>query len=147
MADQEKESTAADKRLANLKPFPKGVSGNPRGRPPAVVSKSLRRMVAEIETGADGEESRADYLARILYESATGARKVSREQLDAIKIVLDRLEGRPRQTIALETDEEARRERKLQNYIAECERAGDSRTRAEAIADLAEEDEGFLDYE
>jgi hypothetical protein len=67
-------------RPANLKPFPKGVSGNPAGRPKAVATQVLRDMITEqdIRTGWQVVISRAHA-----------------GDLQAWTIILDRLEGRP----------------------------------------------------
>ena len=44
---QRENSDARARRLANLKPFPKGVSGNPAVRPKSItLSEALRRELA-----------------------------------------------------------------------------------------------------
>jgi hypothetical protein len=133
----------APKSLANLKPFPKGVSGNPSGRPPAIVTRALREIAAEVAEDGPEPETQARRLARILWEASTGVRVVRREQLEAAKICLDRLEGRPHQSITVDVDDEGRRERKIASLLADSERADDPLTRSEAIALLAEEDASF----
>lgn len=127
---------------ANLRPFQPGQpSANPAGRPKQAATKLLREMAANSSEGyAEGVSRLRLIVDRLLAKAEAG-------DLDAIKIVLDRLEGRPRQSIALDTDADAKRERKLQNFLAESEREGDPLTRAEAIAILAEEDLGFEDFE
>jgi hypothetical protein len=67
--------------------------------------------------------------------------------LAALKEIVDRIEGRPRQSISLDLDADARRERKLNAFMQECERDGDPLSREEAIAALAQEDSDFEDYE
>lgn len=98
----------------NLKPFPKGVSGNPNGRPPRLINKieKLPREAKEIvysrlweairtgniaglrqymdEEGADGE------CGMILQMAARQLR--SKYGWKALNDILDRLFGKPKQT-------------------------------------------------
>ncbi len=88
----------SDKRLQNLKPFPKGVSGNPAGRPrKALLSDALRRQLAEALQGAP-EKTIAEAVARTLIREALSG------NVQAIREVGDRSEGKPAQAIALDLD-------------------------------------------
>jgi uncharacterized protein DUF5681 len=122
--------SANEKSLANLKPFQPGQSGNPKGRPPARVTKALREIAAEVGDG--DEQSGAQKLARILWHAANGERKVTREQLDAMKICIDRLEGKARQPVTLTVGKVEEYERMVE-LMMETEAC----TRDEAIEALA----------
>lgn len=81
--------------LENLKPpWPKGVSGNPDGRPKGRKSfaSAVRRALAKQHGEAGSEETRMDALA----ESAV-LRAISGEA-EFAKIVLDRTDPKPKQT-------------------------------------------------
>lgn len=70
----------------NLKPFPKGVSGNPKGRPPTKgFAQTLRQRISDAEGDEDILRKIADAL---LEKAATG-------DIQAIKEVADRLDGKP----------------------------------------------------
>ncbi len=87
-----------DKRLQNLKPFPKGVSGNPAGRPKkALLSDALRRQLAEAVQGAP-EKTIAEHIARALIREAVSG------NVQAIREIGDRTEGKPAQAIALDLE-------------------------------------------
>ncbi len=87
-----------DKRLANLKPFPKGVSGNPGGRPKkALLSDALRRQIAEAVPNAP-EKTIAEVIARALIREAVSG------NVQAIREIGDRSEGKPAQAIALDLE-------------------------------------------
>lgn len=143
MAADEKELTGHERRLANLTAprFKPGQSGNPSGRPKNVLTKALRKKLNELESDAPGSRTRAEVLMDKLYSMAEGG------NIDALKMCLDRMEGRPRQSISLDVDEHGTLERKLDNFMRESERDGDPVERAEAIAILAEEDSRFEDFD
>jgi len=83
-------------RVENLKPFPKGVSGNPGGRPKtAHISEALRRAL---------ENGEAEHLASILLALATGKKRGSNVQIAALREIADRTEGKARQSIEVDAD-------------------------------------------
>lgn len=75
--------------------FRPGHSGNPGGRP---ASQSLNSAIrARLDEVRDDGQTRAQRIAAILVELAEGG------DLRAIREVIDRTEGRPPQSIALDT--------------------------------------------
>ncbi len=87
-----------EKQLANLKPFKPGQSGNPAGRPKkALLSDALRRQLAEAVQGAP-EKTIAEHIARALIREAVSG------NVQAIREIGDRTEGKPAQAIALDLD-------------------------------------------
>lgn len=114
---------------ANLRPIQPGEVRNPAGRPRQVATKLLREMAAETRNGA--EQSRLSAIVDQLLSKAEGG------DLDAIKIVLDRLEGRPRQSVSLDMGERERYERMVENMIESEAAEGRELTREQAIAALA----------
>ena len=73
-------------RVDNLRPWRKGESGNPGGRPKtAHISEALR---AALESG------KADELASVLLALATGRKKGTSVQIAALREIADRTEGR-----------------------------------------------------
>ena len=96
--DKQRKNREGRKRsLANLKPFRKGQSGNPKGRPKSItLSEALRHELAkENPKGKDGE-TYAERIAAVLCQAAVGG------NVNAAKEIADRTEGKPRQ--ALEVD-------------------------------------------
>ena len=76
-----------------IKGFQKGVSGNPAGRPKKEDSfaNALEREADMLVTG--GDITRREALARILYKKAASG------DLKAIEMIMDRTDGKPRQSI------------------------------------------------
>lgn len=89
--------------LKNLKPFPKGVSGNPKGKPKGVrnFSTVIREFLENVETTVNGKKGDG-YLAVVatLFKLAT-----TKEDISAIREIIDRLDGKAKQVIS--GDEEA----------------------------------------
>ena len=126
---EERELTGRERSIANLKPFPKGVSGNPSGRPKNVLSKAIRKKLEEVEEGQD--KSVAERITDKLAELALGG------NIEAIKLLGDRSEGRPRQSVSLDVGERERYERMVENMIESEAAEGRELSREQAIAALA----------
>ncbi len=78
------------------KQFPKGISGNPQGRPKITkLTEALRQQLAETNPDAP-EETIAEQIARALISEA----KIGNVQ--AIREIGDRTEGKPKQAIDLD---------------------------------------------
>ncbi|MBT9175656.1 MAG: hypothetical protein DDT22_01340 [candidate division WS2 bacterium] len=75
------------------KPFPKGVSGNPQGRPKGTLSivEGIRR---QLKKRAPGEDKRTylDKLIEILFKKA-----IEDEDIRAITEIMNRVDGKPRE--------------------------------------------------
>ncbi len=80
------------------KKFPPGSSGNPNGRPRLTrLSEALRQQLAEISPDAD-EQSIAEEIAKTLIKLALSG------DVQAIREIADRTEGKPKQAIDLDLD-------------------------------------------
>jgi hypothetical protein len=85
-----------NKKIANLKPWPKGVSGNPGGRP------KTKPLTGEIERLLEQEapKGKGQTWARVIAEALlTKARK---GDVRAIAELANRVEGRPFQSVAVD---------------------------------------------
>lgn len=133
MSDEEKNQSGRDRQLAALAPhqFKPGQSGNPSGRPKNVLTKALRKKLEEV----NGDKSNAELVADKLVALALDG------NLEAIKIALDRMEGRPRQSINVTTDSRERIERAIDNLVSAASQNGDTLTREGALTLLAEFDD------
>jgi hypothetical protein len=118
---------------ANLRPIQPGQILNPGGRPRQAATKLLREM-ASVSLSADGETRLRRIVDQLLCKAESG-------DLDAIKIVIDRLEGRPRQSINVTTGTRERIERAVDNFINTAAQNGDTLTREAALTLLAEFDD------
>ncbi len=78
------------------KQFPKGTTGNPSGRPKLTrLTDSLRQQISELNPNAP-EETIAEAIAETLITMALSG------DVQAIKEVFDRCEGKPKQAIDLD---------------------------------------------
>jgi hypothetical protein len=95
-ADNSDKSSGHQRRLANLKPFKPGQSGNPKGRPPTRgLLVHLRKQLEDATKGLPAEE----LIAKKLVELAKAG------DLAAIRECFDRVEGRPKQSVDLDVKE------------------------------------------
>lgn len=136
MATDEKELTDRDGKGR----FVKGVSGNPAGRPKTSVAALWRKLNAEVDPDDSAGRTRAEVLYERLY-------RLSEKDPRAVALIVERTDGKARQSISLNVDERGTLERKLDNFMRESERDGDPVTREEAIAILAGEDSRFEDLD
>jgi hypothetical protein len=96
--DKQRESTEGRKRrLANLKPFQKGVSGNPNGRPKSLtLSEAFRRQLSQLVPNDPDGRTFAEVIAlRVCVAAAQGDISAARE-------IADRTEGKPKQALDLD---------------------------------------------
>ena len=124
----------SERSLANLTAprFRPGQSGNPSGRPKNVLSKAIRKKLEEVnESGQTVEEEITDKLVELARAG----------NMDAIKLLGDRSEGKPRQSITVTTDSRERIERALDNLISAAAGHDEMLTRDAALALLAEYDD------
>ena len=88
------------RQLANLKPFKKGQSGNPNGRPKGTFSliTILKKKLQELKEGSD--RTYAELLVERIVKDAIADGDDSQ-----IKNILQYIEGMPKQTVRQEFDD------------------------------------------
>lgn len=82
-------------------PFQPGQTGNPKGRPKGKsISTLLNELLEKKVKDLDGtERTRAEIIALKLLSKATDAKTVDNSVLKAIEQILDRSEGKAKQTV------------------------------------------------
>ena len=105
---------------------------NDRGEGIAYAERRQPEQPRQPETHptGGGAQSLSAIVDQLLFKAEGG-------DLDAIKIVLDRLEGRPRQSVSLDMGERERYERMVENMIESEAAEGRELSREQAIAALA----------
>ena len=94
--------------------FPKGVSGNPEGRPPGrgrSLSQLKRAYVNEADPDDPEGRTRGGVLLEQLYFKGRGG------DVSAIRELLDRVDGKPRQPVTLTLDTREKYERMVDDLI------------------------------
>jgi hypothetical protein len=80
---------------ANLKPWPKGVSGNPGGRPKKKpITEELERLLAEKAPHAKGQTWAARIAEALLHQARKG-------DVRAVTELANRIEGKPLQALSV----------------------------------------------
>ena len=72
--------------------FKPGHSGNPGGRPKGSITKIMREFMYEVD---DSGFTRVQHICMILWNAAL------KGDLQAIKLIIDRVDGTPRQSIEM----------------------------------------------
>ncbi len=91
---QRKNNDGRARRLANLKPFPRGTSGNPAGRPKMLtLSEAFRRQLSQPVPNDEQGRTFAEMIAAEMCARALAG------DVAAAKELADRTEGRPKQAI------------------------------------------------
>lgn len=86
--------------LATLTPFPKGVSGNPSGRPKGALSLTSR-VRAVLEANVTEATDFADELTKVIMNKALeGDERM-------IRLIWSYIDGKPKQNLSLEQDTKA----------------------------------------
>jgi hypothetical protein len=132
--DKQRESNEARKRrLANLKPFKKGVSGNPNGRPKSLtLSEAFRRQLSQPVPGDEQGRTFAEVIAaRLCYEAARGDVGAARE-------IADRTEGKPKQALDLDLKVTDWRAMARQNGIDEHDVIREAQRLIESVTDSSD---------
>jgi hypothetical protein len=115
----------------NLKPWPKGVSGNPGGRPKKQpITEELERLLAEEAPNHNGQTWAAVIAEALLLQASEG-------DIKAISELANRVEGKPLQAFSVSNDsyeslaERLERARKPRSGLYDGRRIGpeDQRTR------------------
>ncbi len=123
---------ARTRSLANLKPFKPGQSGNPKGRPKSItMSEAYRRELAKVDPNDAQGRAFAEVLAEQMIIKARSG------DVQAIKEITDRTEGKAKQTVTLSMDKRDQLEQAVQGIIRDAEAAGVECSREEAINTLS----------
>lgn len=114
----------------NLKPFQKGDDPrrNKGGRPKDSVTALWRRLLSEVDGKERKGRTRGEALFHKAYSLAMGG------DVAAIRLIVERVEGKPRQPVTLTLDQRDKYERMVDRLIADEAAEGRRITREEAIA-------------
>lgn len=85
----------------DLTPFPKGVSGNPAGRPPGIPNAKTRykRLLELVTKKANPVTGEMEEFTQLELMDMAVFSKALKGDLNAYKEIMDRLEGRPSQEV------------------------------------------------
>ena len=88
-------AVSRDKNIKNLKPFKKGQSGNPKGRPKKLpeITALLDKVLGETVGGISEAEK---IMRRLIIRAKAG-------DVRAAEVLLDRAYGKPKQSIDMKT--------------------------------------------
>ena len=135
-ADKQPDNSGSDRRgrfeSGNPHAFRKGRSGNPAGRPKSMtLSEAYRRELAKADPDDPQGRTHAEVLAgRMMARAKTG-------DVQALKELADRVEGRPKQTVALTSDRRELIERAVERMVERAASDGRSISREEVVVALS----------
>lgn len=95
------------RKLANLKPFKKGESGNPAGRPKGSVSitAGIKAMLEEQYLNIKDPEEKKTYLQKIIESIFHNA--IEAKDARSLKDIWAYIDGQPKQTMDLGVDKDS----------------------------------------
>jgi len=110
----------------------KGQSGNPKGRPKSItLSEAYRRELAKVDPTDEHKRTFAEILAeQAVVKAKTG-------DVQALREIADRTEGKARQTITLTGERREQIERAIDRMVERAAADGHVLTREDAVAALA----------
>jgi hypothetical protein len=88
-------------------------------------------MLAQVDETDEQKRTRAEVLAEQMYS------KAMKGDVQALKEIADRVEGKARQTIALSVEKREQLEQAISGIMRDAEQAGEPCSREEAIATLS----------
>jgi Family of unknown function (DUF5681) len=127
MENQPENSDAQARRLANLKPFQPGQSGNPKGRPRDIVTQAYRRLLAKADPSDPENRAYAETLAEQMIIKAKGG------DVRAMKEITDRVQGKAAQLIEISSERRDQLEHMVQTMVDDAAANGAECSREEAI--------------
>ena len=135
-ADKQPKNSGRDAsgRFAGGNPhaFKPGQSGNPKGRPKSItLSEAYRKELSKIVPNDPEGRTYAEVLAEKMREKAFSG------DVQALREMADRTEGKPRQTVALSVERREQLEAAVEGIMRDAAAAGEPCTREEAITTLA----------
>jgi len=109
-----------------------GQSGNPAGRPKSItISEAYRRELAKLDPDDKHGRTFAEVLAEQIIIKAKGG------DVQAVRELTDRTEGKPRQTVTLSMEKRDQLEQAVSGIIKDAAAAGVECSREEAVSTLA----------
>lgn len=93
--NSEAKSEAQKRKLANLKPFQPGQSGNPGGRPKKLISDAYRLVLEQQATYGKQKGTGAELLAAKMWRQAMSGK------IQAATEITDRVEGKAMQAVQM----------------------------------------------
>lgn len=97
---KEKKTDSKKKQLDNLKPFVKGESGNPKGRPPGTENSTtrLKRLLSLVQSKKNPVSGKDENFTMLEQMDMAMILKALKGDVNAYREILDRWEGKATQT-------------------------------------------------
>lgn len=89
--NSEQKSEAQKRKLANLKPFKPGQSGNPGGRPRKIITEGFDDILSEVVVRRKKRDTRLRHMLRAIVDEAIAGK------IPAFSEITDRIEGKAMQ--------------------------------------------------
>jgi hypothetical protein len=103
MAKNTNSSEGAEKRMANLKPFKKGKSGNPKGR--AKGYKTAKTRANEMLAALADDKEPMTPIFKLILEVLNGEELKASDRLKAADMLMDRIEGKATQKVETKNED------------------------------------------